>query len=165
MFTLIHWLNIWKKPIKSPKHYNKRNPHYFSYSYSPRTVILLSPKPCVSYTIGFDVHLVTSSSLVIVTKSHLQKLTNLIINFWKIIIAWLLRNFSRLTFLQKTKRDNETRKIGIDILCFGMWFYFRIHLSGDFFCRWQMHSEQQAPKSDRFVTQICWPYLFFWNFC
>lgn len=22
------------------------------------------------------------------------------------------------------------------------------------FCRWQMHSEQQAPKSDRFVTQI-----------
>lgn len=153
-----------KKNIKSPKHYNKRNPHYFSYSYSPRTVILLSPKPCVSYTIGFDVHLVTSSSLVIVTKSHLQKLTNLIINFWK-IIAWLLRNFSRLTLLQKTKRDNETRKIGIDILCFGMWFYFRIHYQVIFFCRWQMHSEQQAPKADRFVSQNFWPYLFFWHFC
>lgn len=139
-----------KKNIKSPKHYNKRNPHYFSYSYSPRTVILLSPKPCVSYTIGFDVHLVTSSSLVIVTKSHLQKLTNLIINFWKIIIAWLLRNFSRLTFLQKTKRDNETRKIGIDILCFGIWFYFRIHYQVIFL---QMTDAFRATSNQ--IRQVC----------
>lgn len=128
----------------------------------------MSPKPCVSYTIGFDVYLITSSSLMNVTKFHLQQLIDYVLKLCK-IIARLLRDFSRLTILQKTKRDNKTRKIGIDSLCFGMWFYFRIHYQVIylfiFFCRWQMYSEQQAPKSDRFVTQLFTHSLILRNFC
>lgn len=129
----------------------------------------MSPKPCVSYTIGFDVHLITSSSLMNVTKFHLQQLINYVLKLCK-IISRLLRDFSRLTILQKTKRDNKTRKIGIDSLCFGMHVILLSNsLSGDlfiyFFCRWQMYSEQQAPKSDRFVTQLFTHSLILRNFC
>lgn len=107
----------------------------------------MSPKPCVSYTIGFDVHLITSSSLMIVTKVHLQQLINYVLKLCK-IIARLLRDFSRLTILQKTKRDDKTRKIGIDILCFGMWFYFRIHYQVIYF-----FADDRCIRSNKHLNQ------------